>query len=397
MSTIFSTIADIDNNHSFDNHTSPSIQRATNCDSISITSKKNNDKTSNVLVTSTHVFPHFNKGLRVACHYINRLLNKLDQLKLFLVNDCPSLDIYYLSETFLTETIIDSYLSIDGYTFVRKDRLNKKGGGLLMYIREGISYKRREDFEGLTETICIEIKYSNRSILLTSVYRSPNNDSDAIQHWLSNMEETMHRIYSENKPTVLMGDVNIDILSGKIDTLKESWTSLTTNIQLNQIIREPTRVTNTSETLIDHIYVSDDLPILYSSPIKYSISDHYPVFAVFKMTNIDHNKNDGRHKTITYRRYKNFNPETFLLDLQSTAWLTLYARNITMDQYLQRFISTFTKIIDKHLPLVTKHIKRPQQPEWITNNILLAIYKRENAKKIKDGTIINIGEMQLPS
>ena len=170
MSTIFSTIADIDNNHSFDNHTSPSIQRATNCDSVSITSKKNNDKTSSVLVTQTHVFPYFNKGLQVACHNINRLLNKLDQLKLFLVNDCPSLDIHGLSETFLTETIIDSFLSIDGYTFVRKYRLNKKGGGLLMYIRKGISYKRREEFEGITETICIEVKYSNRSILLTSVY-----------------------------------------------------------------------------------------------------------------------------------------------------------------------------------------------------------------------------------
>ena len=55
-----------------------------------------------------------------------------------------------------------------------------------------------------------------------------------------------------------------------------------------------------------------------------------------------------------------------------------------MDQYLQSFISTFTKIIDKHLPLVTKRIKRPKQPEWITNNILLAINKRENAKKNKD-------------
>ena len=55
-----------------------------------------------------------------------------------------------------------------------------------------------------------------------------------------------------------------------------------------------------------------------------------------------------------------------------------------MDQYLQSFISTFTKIIDKHLPLVTKRIKRPNQPEWISNTILLAINKRENAKKNKD-------------
>ena len=317
----------------------------------------------------------------MACHNINRLLNKLDQLKLFLVNDSPSLDVYCLSETFLTETINDTYLCIDGYTFVRKDRLYKRGGGLIMYVRDGISYKRRKDLEGPIETLCIEIKYSNRSILLTSVYRPPNNDSDSIQHWLYNMEESMYKIYSENKPTILMGDININIMSDKKDKLQESWISLTTNIQLNQIIKEPTRVTNTSETLIDHIYVSDDLPVLYSSPIKYSISDHFPVFAVFKMTNIDYNKNDDRHKTITYRKYNNFNSATFLSDLQNAPWLTNGAENISMDQYLQSLISTSTKIIDKHLPLVTKRIKRPKQPEWIANNILLAINKRENAKK----------------
>ena len=118
--------------------------------------------------------------------------------------------------------------------------------------------------------------------------------------------------------------------------------------------------------------------------IKYSISDHFPVFAVFKMTNIDYSKNDGRHKIIAYRKYNNFNSATFLSDLQNAPWLTIGAENISIDKYLQSFISTFTKIIDKHLPLVTKRIKRPKQPEWITNNILLAINKRENAKKNKD-------------
>ena len=118
MSTIFSTIADII--HSFDNSTSCSIQRAANCDSISITSEKDLCKIPSVLVSSTNCFPYFKKGLRVACHNINRLLNRLDQLKFFLVNDSPSLDVYCLSETFLTETINDSYLCIDGYTLLGK-------------------------------------------------------------------------------------------------------------------------------------------------------------------------------------------------------------------------------------------------------------------------------------
>ena len=102
------------------------------------------------------------------------------------------------------------------------------------------------------------------------------------------------------------------------------------------------------------------------------------------MTNIDYSKNDGRHKTIAYRKYNNFNSATFLSVLQNAPWLTIGAENISMDQYLQSFISTFTKIIDKHSPLVTKRIKRPNQPEWITKNILLAINKRANSKKNKD-------------
>ena len=88
---------------------------------------------------------------------------------------------------------------------------------------------------------------------------------------------------------------------------------------------------------------------------------------------------------------------TFLSDSQNAPWLTIGAENISMDQYLQSFIYTFTKIIDKHLPLVTKRIKRTKQPEWITNNILLAINKRENAKKNKDEHIISIGEMKPQS
>ena len=58
-----------------------------------------------------------------------------------------------------------------------------------MYVREGMSCKRGEVLERPIEHVCIEIKYSNKSILLTSVYRPPNNDSDSIQHWLYNMKD----------------------------------------------------------------------------------------------------------------------------------------------------------------------------------------------------------------
>ena len=99
------------------------------------------------------------------------------------------------------------------------------------------------------------------------------------------MESSLYRMYSENKPTILLGDINIDLLSEKVDKLKTSWIELTTAMGLTQIIKTLTRETDNTKTLIDHIYVNNDLPVLHSVPINYGISDHFPVFAVLDLKN----------------------------------------------------------------------------------------------------------------
>ena len=179
MSTAYSTV---DNNISLMN---PNIvngkcKRRSGNRSIDETSDKtscsvkiNNDneehceQSENVTVSS--IFPYVEKGLRVACHNINRLINKLDKLKLILDTDKSPLDLYCICETFLTPTIDDNCLKINGYSFFRKDRLHKRGGGILMYIRNGLKFQRRQDLEEKSiEMICIEIKCSNKSILLSA-------------------------------------------------------------------------------------------------------------------------------------------------------------------------------------------------------------------------------------
>ena len=51
-------------------------------------------------------------------------------------------------------------------------------------------------------------------------------------------------MYLENKPTILMGDINIDLLSEKVDRLRTSWIRLATALDLNQKIKTPTRETD---------------------------------------------------------------------------------------------------------------------------------------------------------
>ena len=55
------------------------------------------------------IFPLVKKGRRLANHNNNRLVNKLDQIKLFLECDSPPLDIYCLDETFLASST-DEYI-----------------------------------------------------------------------------------------------------------------------------------------------------------------------------------------------------------------------------------------------------------------------------------------------
>ena len=59
----------------------------------------------------------------------------MDILKL-LVNEKP-IDILTISETWLKPSILNNEFYLEGYSCVRRDRLYKKGGGLIIYVRDG--------------------------------------------------------------------------------------------------------------------------------------------------------------------------------------------------------------------------------------------------------------------
>ena len=51
-------------------------------------------------------------------------------------------DVKSLCETFLHDEITDSSLLINNFNFERRDSLNKKGRGVLVYLRKSIPYNR---------------------------------------------------------------------------------------------------------------------------------------------------------------------------------------------------------------------------------------------------------------
>lgn len=213
------------------------------------------------------------KGLHICNINIQHVLPKIDELRLIMAREkCP--DIMGLCETFLEPNILDSQVVIDGYDFIRKDRADtqdKNGGGIILYFRNSLKYKRRPEYEiSKIETVWSEIELPNaKPFLLCLVYRPPS----ALSNWIDLLEEELSIAQATGLELILMGDFNIDFISCS----NNKWLNLLQLFDLSQLVSEPTRVTQNTETIIDHIYTSNPENISTCFVSQLSISDHFPV------------------------------------------------------------------------------------------------------------------------
>ena len=73
-----------------------------------------------------------------------------------------------IDETKIVPSFPDAQFHIDEYQFppFRRDR-NKKGGGKIVFAREGIIAKKMKELEGKTsEIICMELTFSKKKRLV---------------------------------------------------------------------------------------------------------------------------------------------------------------------------------------------------------------------------------------
>jgi len=88
------------------------------------------------------------RGLKLSHLNVRSLFPKMEEIRM-LLKDQP-LDIFTISETWLTGSISDQELYVPGYSLVRQDRLQKKGGGTAVYVRDGIPFQPRPDLNETT-------------------------------------------------------------------------------------------------------------------------------------------------------------------------------------------------------------------------------------------------------
>ena len=123
------------------------------------------------------------------------------------------------------------------------------------------------------------------------------------------LNELLHKLSLENKSVILLGDFNVDLM--KYDnhhSTSEFLDSLSSHLFPHII--QPTRISNSSKTLID-IFSNTMIENTISGNLAATISDHLPQFII--LPNIF--SNPTSNKSNTYERdSSNFVQENLILD-----------------------------------------------------------------------------------
>ena len=207
---------------------------------------------------------------------VNSLLLHIDEVR-ELIKD-KEFHILAINETKLDSTIADNLLGVDGYALHRRDR-DRHGGGVAVYVRDSLKHHRRRDIpEGGLEFIGIEVEPTKaQPFIVAAWYRPP---SDPIESF-AKLEGNLEFFDRENKEVIFLVYTNCDMFL--LENSPENATnhvnaavhmaSIYDTFGLTQLIKDPTRETLDTTTLIDHVASTHPENIPESGVLRVALSD----------------------------------------------------------------------------------------------------------------------------
>ena len=225
----------------------------------------------------------------------------------------------------------------------RKDRIGDKYGGVILYVKDTIVYKRRLDLEpNRLECLWIEIKLSNsRKVLYGVFYRPPNSNA----MYTSLIEDSIALAVDTNiTDIIIMGDFNLNTMD---QSHFRKTDSICKQFNLTQCIEEPTHFTENSMSVIDLLFVKNKESILTSGVgepcLDLNFRYHCPIFGVFNFLK-------PRYKSFKRRIWKYDSGDYFQLRkrLSEVEWNTVY--NDDENKYTQNISHVLIEKASQSIP-----------------------------------------------
>lgn len=307
-----------------------------------------------------------------------RKLSKLDELRQILA--ISRVDVVCVTESWLNERIDNNILSIHGYHLVRHDRMERLGGGILIFVKQSINFhvvdKSETHSTPHTEYLALEILVQNTKILLACFYNPPEVDCTDV---LDSMLLTLGPQYSY---TLLLGDFNTNLLDARA-TKTSRLLSILSSFNLFSLGNQPTFFHRYGSSQLDLMLFNDESKVLRFNQVDVpAFSNHDLIFASLDFDT------DQRDNTVSFRDYNSMDVDGLLNAYNELDWDSFY-RSTDSNYLLEFFNSSMTALYDDFVPTRTFKSNKTNK-SWFNCEIKKAIIDRDLAYNAwKNSKLVN--------
>ena len=271
--------------------------------------------------------------IKCVCLNARSILNKKNELDIMVDEIKPH--IIGITESWANNDITDAELGLEGYVMFRKDRMGRRGGGLLLYIKETIpAYEvQLQEEADCNEAIWCKLVTGYTTVTIGVVYRCPNITKQN--------NEKIHNAISEvsKGDCIIMGDFNHGNI--KWDTLQSTGVEDKVFVPDTGQFLDSTRATrvldivlSSQKELVDNVEIKEPL----------GSSDH-------NQMHFDINIKSDKTKVKQCRRdfgkgnYKEIRKSLALIDLNDKM------KNKTATEYWNILRGELDSAIDSYVPM----------------------------------------------
>ena len=367
---------DLIDNHNLTNYISDTVNEVNNNEYYTIDSINKLNK-NHIDISIFHL------NIRSLNKHSAELVNLLSEIKI-------SFDCICLSE--INKTNINMFKTLlDDYVFHPIIPEHGNVGGVGIYVKQHIKLdvlnKLDLTCKNPCENLWVNLNKNKKDTIVGIIYRHPSGD---IADFNEQLEKTIQEIHKLNTDRcIIIGDINRDLIKynqpGKAK-IKDYLDMMLSHGYLPRITL-PSRITDHSATLIDHIFVKERNPADKSDSgnIFTDISDHFANFYLSQNANPR-----GHQQKQKVRIFSKKSLTNFIEILQHTQWELLYTQT-DPNVCANFFNNIISHAYEKSFPLKFISNKRIKDKPWISTSLKKSIKKKNHLFYIytKNRTIEN--------
>ena len=263
-------------------------------------------------------------------------------------------------------------------------RTSGLGGGLAIYVNKRVCEQENieifdpnpdpsntsGEFQFIKLKLC---KGQQKTVIIGNIYRSPSRNPDSFNTLFDSVLQKIDR--HSKKLVYLVGDFNQDLIQYEHDINCQNLVDYTTNHGFVQIVSRPTRITDHSATLIDHVYTNNLDSTISCNILTCDISDHLAIHtrislgssSINSMRNIRNSRTNDTEQTQT-RVFNEANNAKFKQLIEDETWDEIQDDMDAQTQY-DKFSEIYMEHYNTAYPLKSQRVRRKnerQDPKpWI--------------------------------